>query len=114
MPREMMVAQATNITKRWTITSYSVVAPQLPAPTDGSASVQFIVETLVGDVVQVRESGGSHVSAAGFYALWADVGARLQGMVEAGADYATAYHDATRDAMYAQLQADGVIPSEPQ
>jgi hypothetical protein len=112
MPRELTVAQGADVTKRWTITSYSVLAPALPPPQDGSASLQFTIETLIGGVVQVTERGSSAVSAAKFYALWADVGARLQTMVTGGADFATAYHDATRDAMYAQLQADGIIPAE--
>lgn len=109
--------KSTTVTKRWTITAYKVTAPVNPL--DSTITVEGITEVLDNnDVVLIAQafvhviSGTNTNGETKLTVMLGDVSARATALIQAGVPGAVAYYTATRDALYAQLQLDDVIPED--
>jgi hypothetical protein len=110
MPKEQSIAIA-KASKRWTITSYTVE----PGPVDPMTGTVFIdvrIETVADGSAVDGERVRHTVSGPAVQALLVDTAARLKAYLTAGQAGPIAYYLGTRDALYALLQRDGVIPQD--
>jgi hypothetical protein len=109
-----------SVTKKWTVTEYNATIPTNPA--DGAIHVKGTAEILdANNVVLIAQQFEYVISGIDAQSqqpklvlLFTDVVTRMQAYLVAQIPAPVAYFYATRDALYAQLQTDGVIPVEAQ